>query len=62
MTKTISAQALHDALCDGAEIALLDVREEGLVLCDGADGPAERAGGETSCAKIGRARRLGCRR
>ena len=30
MTKTISAEALHDALTDGGEIALLDVREEGV--------------------------------
>ena len=30
MTKSISPQALHDALTDGGEIALLDVREEGV--------------------------------
>lgn len=30
MTKSISAEALHDALTDGGEIALLDVREEGV--------------------------------
>ena len=30
MTKFISAEALHDALTDGGEIALLDVREEGV--------------------------------
>ncbi len=30
MTKSISAQELHDQLTDGGEIALLDVREEGV--------------------------------
>ena len=30
MTESISPQALHDALTDGGEIALLDVREEGV--------------------------------